>query len=73
MRESIHVFRNFEICSGLKVNLEQTQIGHLSVRNRVLCNDLKLMWVNNFKLQGIGFNNDVDTMLENNFSTVCKV
>ena len=52
VRESIHVLRNFEICSGLKMNLEKTQvaqIGHLDVMNRALCNDLKLTWIKNFK------------------------
>ena len=71
MRESIHVLRNFEICSGLKMNLEKTQvawIGHVGVRNRALCNDLKLTWVKNFKLLGIVFDNDVDKMLEKHFS-----
>ena len=71
VRESIHVFRNFEICSGLKMNLEKThvaRIGHLGVRNRALCNDLNLIWVKDFKLLGIVFDNDVDKMLEKNFS-----
>ena len=71
VRESIHVFRNFEICSGLKMNLEKThvaRIGHLGVRNRALCNDLNLIWVKDFRLLGIVFDNDVDKMLEKNFS-----
>ena len=72
LRESIHVFRNFELCSGLKMNLEKThvaRIGHLGVRNRALCNDLNLIWVKDFKLLGIVFDNDVDKMLEKNFSS----
>ena len=53
------------------MNLEKThvaRIGHLGVRNRALCNDLNLIWVKDFKLLGIVFDNDVGIMLENNFS-----
>ena len=74
MRESIHVLRNFEIYSALKINLEKThvaRIGHLGVRKRerALCNNLKLIWVKNFKLLCIVFDNDVDKMVEKYFSS----
>ena len=54
------------------MNLEKIQvarIGHLYIRNRALCNDLKLTWVKNFKLLGVVFDNDVEKMLQKNFSS----
>ena len=71
VRESIHVFRNFEICSGPKMNLEKSHvawIGHLGVKNRAQCNDQNLICVKDFKLLGNVFDNDVDKLIEKNFS-----
>ena len=55
--------------SEILKSVQVARTGHLDVRNRALCNDLKLTWVKNFKLLGFVFDNDVEKMPEKFFSS----
>ena len=62
------------LCNTLVTFLSASvaRIDHLGVRNRALCNDLKLIWVKNFKLIGIVLDNYVNKMLEKNFKQIAR-
>ena len=63
LRESITIFEKFFQCSGLKMNMQNTQvawIGFLKNANNNLCPDLNLNWVKHFKLLGIEFTNNIE-------------
>lgn len=56
LRKAIEIFRLFQICSGLKINIDKTQaviMGKTEEQNQEFCPDLKLNWTNQFTLLGI--------------------
>ena len=70
LRESITIFEKFFQCSGLKMNMQKTQvawIGFLKNANNNLCPDLNLNWVKHFKLLGIEFTNNIELMMDKNY------
>ena len=71
LREAIATFQKFYQCSGLKMNMQKTQvawIGNFENDSTELCKDLNLTWVKQFKLLGIEFTNNVKCMIEINYN-----
>ena len=63
LRAALNIFRNFHLCSGLKINVEKTcavWVGRGSLQRLPICEDLALQWCRSFKLLGITF--DIDNM-----------
>ena len=63
LREALNIFRNFHLCSGLRINVEKTcavWVGRDSLQKQPICEDLGLQWTRSFKLLGIKF--DVDNL-----------
>ena len=70
LRESLLVLKKFEFCSGLKVNVDKTQVVWLgsSRNNPEICEDLNLKWVQQFVLLGITFNTNLPDIINLNFT-----
>ena len=76
LRETLNCFDSFQKVSGLKINSSKTKavwVGNKKYSDLILCPDLKLQWCSsNFKLLGIEFSLDLDSMPEINFSKKIK-
>lgn len=76
LRESLKCFENFHAVSGLKMNLSKTRavwVGNRKYSDLVLCPEKNLSWSHsNFKLLGIEFSLDLDSITELNFSKKIK-
>ena len=69
LRQILEILGDFEGISGLKINLSKCKavwIGKNRFDNNTLCEDLKLIWTNEFRLLGIDFDSDLAKM-DNNF------
>ena len=70
LRTALQIFKDFEQCSGLKLNIEKTIVSWLGSKRgslATLCSELNLQWKKPFKLLGIYFNTlDVDSSIEIN-------
>ena len=70
LKVAMETFRKFHCCSGLKLNVEKTQIAWLGERRGSpdqLCPEIELNWTTSFTLLGIKFNTlDVNATLELN-------
>ena len=65
-----NLLNRFFRCSGLKTNVEKTQVAWLGSRTQSLDRlqpHVKMKWVNSFCLLGIKFNADLDGMVKINF------
>jgi hypothetical protein len=77
----METFRKFHLCSGLKLNVEKTQVSWLGERRGSpdqLCPDLNLNWTTSFTLLGIKFNilnikDTLDLNLENKITDITKL
>lgn len=59
LRTAMDTFRKFELCSGLKLNVEKTQAASIGERRgspEYLCPEVELNWTTSFTLLGIKFN-----------------
>lgn len=59
LRTAMDTFRKFELCSGLKLNVEKTQAAWIGERRgspEYLCPEVELNWTTSFTLLGIEFN-----------------
>ena len=68
LRNSLDVLK--KLCSGLKVNVKKTQVVWLgsSRNNSSICEDLNLVWVQQFVLLGIKFDTNLLKMTDLNFT-----
>ena len=69
LRKIVEILENFYHLSGLKISVTKTKaiwFGSNSNSNNKLCPELQLQWDKNFKLLGIRFDNNLNTM-ESNF------
>ncbi len=70
LKETIRLLDKFAKGSGLKVNVDKTQVAWLGSERFSLdrlCPHVKLKWVTSFKLLGIKFNVNLDEMIELNY------
>jgi hypothetical protein len=70
LRNCLLLLERYAHCSGLKLNIDKTNVVWLGTKvkcNDILCPDLSLKWVNNFKLLGIYFTSDLMGMLRMNY------
>jgi hypothetical protein len=70
LRKCLLLLERYANCSGLKLNIDKTNAVWLGSKvkcNEILCHDLYLKWVNNFKLLGIHFTSDLMGMLRMNY------
>ena len=71
----LKIISDFKHVSGLKANLSKTNAAWFGMEagsNVVLCNDLGLKWVKQFKLLGIHFTTDLENMEDINFDTTIE-
>ena len=70
VREAISIFKRFENLSGLKINVEKTQVIKLGPPPTVdICPYLNIPYSKNFKLLGIIFSSTLENMEELNYSS----
>ena len=65
LRQILQILEDFKGLSGLKINLLKCKavwIGKNRFDNTILCEDLKLIWTNEFRLLGIDFDSDLAKM-----------
>ncbi len=66
----METFTKFHLCSGLKLNVDKTQVAWLGERRGspdYLCPEIELNWTTSFTLLGIKFNTlDVSSCIEIN-------
>ena len=76
LRETLKCFESFNQSSGLKMNISKTKavwIGSKNYSNDILCPVLMLNWSqNDFKVLGINFSINHDSMIDINFKTKVK-
>ena len=76
LRETLKCFESFNQSSGLKMNISKTKavwIGSKKYSNDILCPVLMLNWSqNDFKVLGINFSINHDSMIDINFKTKVK-
>ena len=76
LRITMDIFKRFQLCSGLKLNVEKTQAAWLGERRGSpdrLCADIALNWTTSFTLLGIKFTTlDVNACLELNLEDKIK-
>ena len=70
LRELVKIITEFSKISGLHANLDKTTVvplgGNYSIeKNDQLCSDLKLVWVNTFKLLGLDFDSRLQNLNSN--------
>ena len=73
IRESFKTLSEFSLLSGLKVNVNKTQIAWIGSDGGLqieICPDLHLQWVTEFNLLGITFSNDLAVVEEINYHKV---
>ena len=73
IRESFKTLSEFSLLSGLKVNVNKTQIAWIGSNGGLqidICPDLHLQWVTEFNLLGITFSNDLAVVEEINYHKV---
>lgn len=74
LEETIRVFRRFEIVSGLKMNLEKTEILRLGTakdNNDILCPHIKLKWTNGpVRVLGVLISNNLNLLEELNYAPI---
>ena len=71
LRESITLLNNFEVFSGLKINLDKTQavwLGSLKKQTSPICEDLNFTWVKQFKLLRVTFSVDIEDINKLNYT-----
>ena len=73
LRESMSIFKQFYLLSGLKLNHEKTvavwlgDTKNTKNSNNCFCPEINLNWSNNFTLLGINFSNDLLGMISENY------
>ena len=72
--EALKVFKDFEAASGLKMNLEKTEvlrIGAIKNTDIILCPETNLKWTNDpVKLLGVLISTDISEMIEINYNPI---
>ena len=72
LEQSMTIFKEFYLCSGLKLNYDKTVavwLGHMMNSNNVLCREINMTWSNKFTLLGINFTTDLRQMASVNYSS----
>lgn len=70
LAETVRLLDKFFECSGLKINVDKTQVAWLGSERFSLdrlCPHVKLKWVTSFKLLGIKFSVNLEEMVELNY------
>ena len=70
LREAINIFHLFFQCSGLKMNMQKTQVAWIGLvwnEDIRLCQELNLNWVRSFKLCGTEFANNIEEIMHINY------
>ena len=70
LRALVKIITDFSKISGLKANLDKTIVwqlgGNFSIAEEdQLCPDLKLVWVNSFRLLGLDFDSHLEKLKQN--------
>ena len=67
LQECLNTFQEFYHCSGLKMNMEKTQVAWIGLSRTVRKNLIQdLSWVEQFRLLGINFDINLESMVKKN-------
>ena len=72
LEQSMKIFNDFYLCSGLKLNYEKTVavwLGTMKNSTNILCPEINMTWSNKFNLLGITFCTDLRQMVSENYNS----
>ena len=72
LEQSMTVFKDFYLCSGLKLNYDKTVavwLGPMMNSGNILCPEINMTWSNKFTLLGISFSTDLRQMASENYNS----